>query len=228
MKSRGLLFAACGLIAVAAASIWINGARGRSDRADQRVCLTFGFCLTSMVIPASFDVLPTEFQAELRKKYFVEQLASTYEFKEDAKGQLYATLSGKRYELEMSVFQVIERQVENDGRNFGSLSQDFEKARPRQLDEFGPACDLSKAGRMFGLKDRALRRCIRSAYLIQAAPEFNERTQKLFKAVTVKYANGTTGPLTLKRPGLTDADRKMVLGEVAKIDAKARSLGGFR
>lgn len=68
----------------------------------------------------------------------------------------------------------------------------------------------------------------RSAYLLQSVAEFNDRTQKLFNNVTVEYGNGTNGPLSLKRAGLTDADRKMVLREVAKIGAKARSLGRFR
>ncbi len=69
---------------------------------------------------------------------------------------------------------------------------------------------------------------MRSAYLLQSVSEFNDRTQKLFSNVNVKYEDGTTGPLSLKRDGLTDADRKIVLREVAKIDAQARSLGGFR
>jgi hypothetical protein len=179
-----------------------------------------------MIVASSFDALPMDFKRKLETKYFPN--AAPTRFEPDSRGQLVAK-RGNAVDKDHPVpFQKMAVSIEGDGFSFlDPLWTDLSRARYVES-RLGPACDISKPGRLAELKEQQLRRCIRSAYLLQAAPEFNARTQKLFKAVTVKYANGTTGPLSLKRPGLTDADRKKVLSEVAKIDAMARSLGGFR
>ncbi len=228
MKKRNLVISITAVILAFGGLAGVGLTRKHDNSEDQRICLRGGYCLLAIVIPSSYDALPKGFQQKLQTKYFVEDVIDRYSFTNGENGQVEATISGKRYEAEIVIFQLIQSQVETDGFDYGPMVADFELARPQQLDQFGTACDLSKAGRIFGFNNRDLRECVRSAYLLQSVPEFNDRTQKLFNNVTVKYENGTTGPLSLKRDGLTDADRKMVLREVAKIDAKARSLGGFR
>jgi hypothetical protein len=208
-----------------AAAVFFIAKRPTTSYKNELIC-TNGFCLSAMVLPASFDALPQDLQNKALSDYSSES-GLRYGFARDNDGQLFAKLGSKRDKTQFSAFQLIYAEMEKDGVSFEPLAAELFGARFADS-QLGPACDVSKPGRMFKLNEKELRRCIRSAYLLQAAPEFNERTQKLFEGVTVEYANGTTGPLTLKRPGLTDADRKMVLSEVAKIDAKARSLGGFR
>jgi hypothetical protein len=199
--------------------------RSNSEFPNEKIC-SGGQCLNAMIIPSSFDAMPEGFRKQLIEKYFVELLPTRFHI--DPQGQVIAQSDGKRDVFQSDSFQKVAFAIERDGADFlDPLWTDLSRARYLES-KLGESCDLSKPGRMFGLSERELRRCLRSAYLLQSVPEFNERTQKLFNAVTVKYANGTTGPLSLKREGLTDADRKMVLREVEKIDAKARSLGGFR
>ena len=208
---------------------WFASKSSRNQK-DETIC-KFGFCLAAMVVPSAFDALPEPMQTFVISKYSVESF-SRYTFVKDGKGQLFAEVDAKRYEDQFLPFGMLFNRIEKDGLGFERLSTVLFEADYLQSkyadSRTTSACDLSTTGRMFGLSEKELRRCIRSAYLLEFVPEFNERTQKLFNSVVVKYANGTSGPLTLKLDGLTDADRKMVLREVAKIDSKARSLGGFR
>lgn len=179
-----------------------------------------------MVIPSAFDALPKELQNAVFSRYSV-QSGSRYSFSKDDNGQLVAKIGSKRFGDQSLAFEMLHIETEKDSVSFAPLSTDLLSARYAESPK-PAACDLGKPGRIAGFSERVLRRCLRAAYLLQSVPEFNERTQKLFNEAMVRYENGTTGRLTLNRDGLTDADRKMVLREVAKIDSKARSLGGFR
>jgi hypothetical protein len=215
-----------GLAVVVGASVFLVWRLLKPTPSDEKICFN-GQCLNSMIVAASFDALPVDFRKELETKYFPEDAPAT-DFEPNSQGQLVAKRDGVRDVFQSTPFQKIAVSIERDGIGFlDPLWSDLSRARSVEF-ALGPACDISKPGRLTKHKEQELRRCVRSAYLLQAVPEFNERTQKLFGSVKVKYANGATGPLSLKREGLTDADRKMVLREVAKIDAKARSLGGFR
>jgi hypothetical protein len=89
------------------------------------------------------------------------------------------------------------------------------------------SCDPTNAWTLLKLREEPLRRCLRTMFLLEMTNTFNERTQKLFENQTMKYSDGTTGPLSLKREGLTDSDRGKVVSAVKAIDTKARALGGY-
>lgn len=89
------------------------------------------------------------------------------------------------------------------------------------------SCDPTNAWTLLKLREEPLRRCLRTMFLLDMTDTFNERTQKLFENQTMKYSDGTTGPLSLKREGLTDSDRGKVVAAVKTIDTKARTLGGY-
>lgn len=101
------------------------------------------------------------------------------------------------------------------------------EAKKKSPKDNKPSCDPTNAWTLLKLREEPLRRCLRTMFLLEMTDTFNERTQKLFESQTMKYSNGTTGPLSLKREGLTDSDRGKVVSAVKAIDAKARALGGY-
>ena len=103
----------------------------------------------------------------------------------------------------------------------------FAEAKKKSPKDNKPSCDPTNAWTLLKLRKEPLRRCLRTMFLLDMTDTFNERTQKLFENQTMKYSNGTTGPLSLKREGLTDSDRGKVVSAVKAIDAKARALGGY-
>lgn len=90
-----------------------------------------------------------------------------------------------------------------------------------------PSCDPTNAWTLLKLEEEPLRRCLRTVFLLEMTDTFNERTQKLFENQTIRYSDGTTGPLSLKRAENTDSDRGKVVAAVKAIDKKTRALGGY-
>jgi hypothetical protein len=178
-----------------------------------------GRCLQYMTLPASFDALPKRVQEILRE--WSETSPDGYTF--DQKGQAF-TIAKTAFEKYGAYFRMWS--ILQDQHDMTRLENLLGAAKPGSKQK--AACDLRDPSRLIGMNETNVRRCLRAFYLSFYAPEFNERTRKLFNDVKIRYADGTTGPVSFVRPNLTDADLAKMMSAMERFDARARSLGGFR
>jgi hypothetical protein len=237
-STRGFIVLTAGLFfAFVLAFVWLksrptatptcsnNGGLGTID----------GVCVGGYSIVASYDALPVANQRELfrlqnelpidNKKGFVATVDSQGQLRVNG-DWLYRTNVIVDVEAAAS-FDYPERwpAVQKFLRELGDPF--YAEAKKKSPKGNKASCDPTNAWTLLKLREEPLRRCLRTMFLLDMTDTFNERTQKLFENQTMKYSNGTTGPLSLKREGLTDSDRGKVVSAVKAIDTKARALGGY-
>lgn len=103
----------------------------------------------------------------------------------------------------------------------------YAESRDQQPSSSKASCDPTNGWTLLKLREEPLRRCLRTVFLLDQTKTFNDRTQKIFANQTIRYSDGTTAPLSLKRKGMTDSDRAKVVKTVKSLDKKARALGGY-
>jgi hypothetical protein len=195
-------------------------------------------CVVEFVIPSSFDALPTNFRRAVAGRFSEELMvfgdAPGYTFRVDSEGQLRVDGNLDRQEqVHVALYSV---DPVKTGLGKGARLVALEASNDKATDEdIGPqtkgrkaSCDPDKPFVVALFPEEPLRRCLRTMFLLENVGEFNARTQALFRSQKLTYSDGSMGPLTLDRPGLTDEDRAKVVQAVKVIDAKARALGGFR
>ncbi len=200
----------------------------RQPDKNAKFCSGGPACLRYMTISASFDALPLTIQKVLRG-YSGNTTGYDYLISDD--GQTYIelinfpdnTVAGYR----RSRYYAIQASLKNKERfELTELNRLLSTAKPGYRGS--SACDLQNPSRLLGLNETKVRRCLRAFYLSVYAPEFNERTKKLFNEVKIQYSDGTTGLISFLHPKLTNADLAKMMSAMERFDTKARSLGGFR
>ena len=185
-------------------------------------------CLQYMTISASFDALPLKIQKVLRG---YSGNTTGYEYLIGDDGQTYIELinfaDNNATRPRRRRYYSIQMSLKNDeGFELTDLNNRLSSAKPGYRGS--SACDLQNPSRLLGLNETKVRRCLRAFYLSLYAPEFNERTRKLFSDVNVEYSDGTMGPILFLRPKLTDSDLSKMVSAMERFDKKARTLGGYR
>jgi hypothetical protein len=198
-------------------------------------------CVAGYSLVASYDALPPSNQKELFrlqeelpiiKPGFTGSVDSSGQFR--VTGDEFQRKAGERLRTEVIVdvhetasfdnperWQTVQEFLVDVKRPFSS------EAKKKSPKGNKASCDPTNAWTLLKLSEEPLRRCLRTMFLLDMTDTFNERTQKLFENQTMKYSDGTTGPLSLKRESLTDSDRGKVVSAVKAIDTKARALGGY-
>lgn len=198
-------------------------------------------CVAGYSIVASYDALPASNQKELfRLQQALPIINPGFTGSVDSSGQFRVTgdkfqrKAGERLQTEVIVdvneaatFDYPERWPTVQKFLVDVKKPFFTETKKKSSKGNKASCDPTNAWTLLKLREEPLRRCLRTMFLLDMTDTFNERTQKLFENQTMKYSNGTTGPLSLKREGLTDSDRGKVVSAVKAIDAKARALGGY-
>ena len=197
-----------------------------------------GDCVLGFVIPSSLDALPVKFQTaisgRLSKDLVVSGDLKGYSFRIDAQGQL--RLDGTpavQDEVRTALYYLDSKGTGlGAGSRLRGLEASTEKAKDaevvQQTKGRKASCEPGKPFVVALFPEEPLRRCLRTMFLLENVGEFNARTQALFRSQKMTYSDGTVGPLSLDKPGLTDVDRANVVRAVKIIDTKARALGGFR
>ncbi len=192
------------------------------------------FCVGGYSIAASYDALPVDNQRELFRlqstlpsgnKGFVGFVDNEGQFR--VKGD-WNKRTNVIFDFQISAvvsspqrWQLIQKPLK-DLESVFSLD-----AKVKSPKDNKPSCDPTNAWTLLKLQEEPLRRCLRTVFLLDMTNTFNTRTQKLFENQTIKYSDGTMGPLSLKRKGLNDSDRSKVVKAVKALDEKARALGGY-
>lgn len=193
-------------------------------------------CVLGFVLPASYDALPTELQQQLSvvlpKSLFGPD--DGYDFYIDDEGQMRFEKSRRSPETIREEIFHFERPA--GGARFGarvvtlrrSATKSTSAVQLEQTKGRRASCEPGKPFVVALFPEEPLRRCLRTMFLLENVGEFNARTQALFRNQTMTYSDGSVGPLSLDRAGLTDEDRANVVRAVKVIDTKARALGGYR
>ena len=195
-------------------------------------------CVLEFVIPSSFDALPTNFRRAVAGRFSEELMVfgdePGYKFRIDSEGQLRVAGNLERQEqVHVALYSLDPLKT---GLGKGARLAALEASNDKATDEdIGPqtkgrkaSCDPEKPFVVALFPEEPLRRCLRTMFLLENVGEFNARTQALFRSQTMTYSDGSVGPLSLDKAGLTDEDRAKVVQAVKVIDTKARALGGFR
>jgi hypothetical protein len=193
-----------------------------------------GVCVGGYYVVASYDALPVVNQRELFRlqkdlpilnKGFVGLVDSLGQFR--VKGN-WLQRTNVIVDIEAAASFDYPERWPTVQKFLRDLGDPFNAAAKNKSSKDNKAsCDPTNAWTLLKLREEPLRRCLRTVFLLDMTNTFNERTQKLFENQTIRYSNGTTGPLSLKRKGLTDSDRNKVMSAVKAIDKKARALGGY-
>jgi hypothetical protein len=190
-------------------------------------------CIGGYSIISSYDALPIVNQKELlalqeKLPYFGKgfvgrvdggqfRIAGSWPHRSSVIADIDTTATFDRLELWPTVHNFLRE-----------LEKPFNKEAKNKSSKINePSCDPTNAWTLLKLHEEPLRRCLRTMFLLEMTHTFNDRTQKLFENQTIKYADGTKGPLSLTRKGNTDSDRSKVVAAVKAIDNKARALGGY-
>jgi hypothetical protein len=193
-------------------------------------------CVLGFVLPASYDALPKDLQQQLSvvlpKSLFGP--GDGYDFQIDKEGQMRFRNSGRSVETIREEIFHFDRPA--GGASFGariatlrgSTAKSTVADQLKQTEGRKATCDPKLPFVVALFPEEPLRRCLRTMFLLENVGEFNARTQALFRSQKMTYSDGTVGPLTLDKAGLTDKDRANVVRAVKIIDTKARALGGFR
>jgi hypothetical protein len=230
------LLGAAGIIGISAATFWAKSQKVEelpcSD--ESRLGTIESVCIGGYALVAGYDALAEDNQRELfrlqvelpiGRKGFVGRVDSQGRFRVDG-----------NWDHRTNVIVDIESAATFDYPErwpavqplFVELRKPFSAEAKKKSPKGNKAsCDPTNAWTLLKLREEPLRRCLRTMFLLEMTNTFNERTQKLFENQTMKYFDGTTGPLSLKRKGLTDSDRGKVVAAVKAIDTKARALGGY-
>jgi hypothetical protein len=193
-----------------------------------------GVCVTGYSLVSSYDALPVTNQREMFRlqgelpilnKGFVGSLDSQGQFRVAGKW-IHRTEVIVDIEAAAS-FDYPERWPTVQKFLVEVKAPFYKEAKYKSPIDNKASCDPTNAWTLLKLHEESLRRCLRTMFLLDMTDTFNDRTQKLFENQTIKYSDGTTGPLSLKRKGLTDSDRSKVVAAVKAIDNKARALGGY-
>lgn len=235
-RRRLTLFLTIGVLATASVIGW-----SKSRRVTLLPCSSessFGriddFCVGGYSIAASYDALPVDNQRELfRLQSTLPNGNKGFVGFVDSEGQFRVKGNWKKRTNVIFDFQITavvsspERWplIQKPLNDLESVF--FLDAKERSPKDNNPNCDPNNAWTLLKLREEPLRRCLRTVFLLDMTNTFNKRTQELFENQTIKYSDGTTGPLSLKRKGLTDSDRSKVVAAVKAIDRKARALGGY-
>jgi hypothetical protein len=239
-KNRLILSVVAGTVVVFG-SLFVMRGRQAQSRSACPVTDYQPMCVVDYMLPSSFDALPKEVRADWTEvqsrtlKTFL-QPGIGFRFRIGSEGEFQI--------LESRARQAAVRQELRDPMWGGkSLSS---KVRFGVLEKAVAGADVSKAGRAKAISGRKascdpenpwvlglynepnLRRCLRALFLLENLSEFNSETQKLFHGSTIRYADGSTGPLSLVRKGINDSDRSKVVDTVRTLDTRARASSGYR
>jgi hypothetical protein len=193
-------------------------------------------CVLGFVLPASYDALPKDLQQQLSvvlpKSLFGPD--DGYNFQIDEDGQMRFRKSRRSVESIREEIFHFDRPA--GGAKFGAQIVTLRRStmkstvadQLKQTKGRKASCEPEKPFVVALFPEEPLRRCLRTMFLLENVGEFNARTQALFRSQKMTYSDGTVGPFSLDKPGLTDEDRANVVRAVKIIDTKARALGGFR
>jgi hypothetical protein len=193
-----------------------------------------GVCVTGYSLVSSYDALPVTNQREMfRLQGELPILNKGFMGSVDSQGQF--RVAGKWIQR-TEVIVDIEAAASFDYPERWPTVQKFlvevkapfyAAAKKKSPKDNKASCDPTNAWTLLKLHEEPLRRCLRTMFLLAMTDTFNDRTQKLFENQTIKYADGTKGPLSPTRKGNTDSDRSKVVAAVKAIDNDARALGGY-
>jgi hypothetical protein len=192
------------------------------------------FCIGGYALVASYDALPVANQRELfslqtklpiSKKGFQGFADSGGQFR--VKGN-WLQRTHVVVDIHSAASQIYPKKWQNVQTFLAHLDKIFNADIAKKFPKNSRAsCDPANARALVKLHEEPLRRCLRTMFLLDMTDTFNDRTQKLFENQTIKYSDGTKGPLSLTRKSNTDSDRSKVVAAVKAIDNKARALGGY-